>query len=124
MRLDTNSDTIAQIFTIELDPQYKESTYTMAKQKTQTAGVNPKALFEAYQSADDKVEAARAALDASMAERSSTVKVIKETLGDGPFQWRGKMMKPYKRDTKDEAGAVVGTTHFFRELGGELNVIE
>lgn len=95
----------------------------MAKTKVQV-GINPKALFETYQTADDQVEGARAALDLAMAARSATVKVIKETLGDGPFQWHGHMLKPYKRDTKNEDGTVVGTTHFFRELGGELNVID
>ena len=94
----------------------------MAKQKIQT-GVDKVALFTTYQGADNKVEAARLALESAMAERSTAVKAIKDSCGDGPFQWQGKMLKPFKRDTKDEAGNVVGTTFFFRELGGELDVI-
>jgi hypothetical protein len=127
MRLDSNPDKIRRLFDIELAQE--EYTY-MASKKIRNIGdttpalqVNPKTLFEGYQVADDAVETARMALDAAMAERSLKVKAIKEILGDGPFQWHGKMLKPFKRDTKSEDGTVIATTHFFRELGGELNVI-
>lgn len=97
----------------------------MAKKNPVASGVDPKALFTAYQVEDDAVGACRKALDEAMARRSAAVKLIKESLGDGPFQWHGKMLKPFKRDIKsDDGNTVLGTTHFFRELGGELSVID
>ena len=85
--------------------------------------VDAKELFSAYQAADDKVDAAQKSLEEAMVARSAAVKAIREGVGDGPFQWKGRVLKAFKRDSKAEDGTVESTTYYFREMGGELNVI-
>ncbi len=81
-------------------------------------------LFDKYQSCDDAVKEARQALESAMAARSVAVKVIVDTLGEGPFQWQGEMVKATKRQSKDDDGKVTGITFFFKSMGKSLQVIE
>ncbi len=83
-----------------------------------------KELFDKYQEAHESVLAARQALETAMSARSQTVKQIVDTLGEGPFQWQGEMVKATKRQSKDENGTVTGISHFFKSVGKSLQVIE
>jgi len=49
-----------------------------------------KEQFSLYKVADNKVQACRAALDASMKERSVVVEQIVSDFGTGPFAFEGK----------------------------------
>ena len=86
-----------------------------------------KTLFLAYQKKDDQVQAARKALEVAMVERSACVEVIKKELGEGPFEWQGKVMKVSKRDVKEGEGddeKVTGTTFFFRGIVDSVQKVE
>ena len=95
----------------------------MAPKTTPKANVNPEELFAAYQQADDDVQAARLALDNSMAQRTLTVQAIVSALGKGPFQYDGKSIQATSRSTKNEEGQITGTTWFFKSIGNEVIVI-
>jgi hypothetical protein len=82
-----------------------------------------KVLFQAYQETDDGVQAARKALESAMAERSAKVQAIVSKMGQGPFQWGGKVVKATKRDVKDDDGKVTSTTFFFKSIGDEVQTI-
>lgn len=82
-----------------------------------------KALFDAYQTADDLVEKLRKDLETAIANRSNAVQAIVKAKGVGPFQWKGEVLKATKRDSKDESGKVIGTTHFFKSMGSEVEQI-
>lgn len=92
----------------------------MAPPKKTVNATIVKDMFTKYSAADDKVTAARAALDAAMAERTITVKTIVDTSGPGPYTFNGQTVKARKRDTKDDNGVVTGTTWFFYQIGGEI----
>jgi hypothetical protein len=84
---------------------------------------NAKALFTTYQECDDKVQAAKLALEQAMALRSTAVATIVKELGSGPFQWAGKVVKATKRDVKDDDEKVTSTTYFFKSIGDEVQTI-
>lgn len=92
-------------------------------QKGQTSKSEAVALFEAYQTAEGKLEAAEKAKDAAFEARTATVKAIYDKLGAGPFEWNGKTVKIFKRDSKDENDQVIGTSWFFRSIGEEVQKI-
>ena len=85
---------------------------------------NAKVLFQNYQAKDDAVQAARKALESAMGERSAAVLAIQSSLGAGPFEWAGKVVKVAKRDMKDDEEKVTGTTYFFRGIGDSVQKID
>lgn len=70
--------------------------------------------FDLYKVADDKVQACRAALDASMKERSLVVEQIVSDFGTGPFAFEGREIVAVTRKIKDDDDVVIGQTTFFK----------
>lgn len=96
----------------------------MAKVKTSSGSkVSGKDLFTVYQKHDDAVTSAREALETAISLRSDAVKEIIRVLGKGPFQWQGEVVKAVSRESKDDAGTVTKTTHFFKSMGSEVQEI-
>lgn len=84
-----------------------------------------KELFAQYLEQDKGVDAARVALEKAMADRSNTVKSIQAQFGEGPYQLpSGELIKVSKRQSKDDTGAVTGTTWFFKTMGSKIDTIE
>jgi hypothetical protein len=90
---------------------------------TSKSNGNAKALFTAYQKADDEVTKAREALDQAMARRSDCVESIAEGLGEGPFEWQSRILAVAKRAVKDENKEVVGHTYYFKATGKEVTKV-
>jgi hypothetical protein len=101
------------------------TTSTDTKVAVAANGKSKKEFFDMYKAADDKVNAAKAALEAALKERSDTVEEIFNNFGSGPFAYGGQALQAIKRGLKDEAGVVIGSTWFFKSLGKrEIQVVE
>lgn len=92
-------------------------------------------LFKKAMSLDDKVDAAKAALESAIEVRSNAVKALYEANGNenGPFSFKGKLYTIRHRAPKDDEGEpkkdangkAVPETWFFVTIGGqELTTIE
>lgn len=82
--------------------------------KVEKDKVDPKALFTAYQTTEDAVQAAKHALEQAMDRRTVACKAILDSLGAGPFSWKGRIVKVGSRSTKNEGGEVVSTSYFMK----------
>jgi hypothetical protein len=75
------------------------------------------ALFAVPGSIDGEI----AALEAQIAEckdrQSAAIKAIEDSCGNGPFGYRGEIVRISSRTIKNEAGEAVKTVHFFKGQG-------
>lgn len=115
---------MATVVTREPAPAKASKKAAAAPAIDEEKGKNAKALFQAYQKAQDDVESARGALEVAMVARSAAVLAIKEALGIGPFQWRGATVTVSSRSTKGPDGSVASTNYFFKGIGGAVQTIE
>jgi len=88
----------------------------MAKQSLQD-------MFALYTVENDKVIAARKALQDSMLDRGKTVEAIKNEYGAGPFDLDGDVLSIRKRGIKNEDDVVIGSTFFMVKAGGKLQKV-
>ena len=86
---------------------------------TETVSTKPskKDLFERYYSAHSKVEKAEM-------EVSTTLKLIREHYGKGPFRLKEGVKTIVEREHKDDAGNVTSSLYYFRAVGGEIQEID
>jgi len=82
-----------------------------------------KDMFSAYTIENDKVIAAREALQNAMLDRGKTVEAIKTEYGAGPFDLEGDVLSIRKRSIKNEDDVVIGSTFFMVKAGGKLQKV-
>jgi hypothetical protein len=91
----------------EIDEDGEEKALSMAEKR---------ALFEAYDKAEQECVAAQRSLEEAEMNRAGFVRDIALKMGNGPFEWKGRRLTPVCRVSKDTGKEV----HFFR--GGEPKV--
>lgn len=75
-----------------------------------------RALFEAYDKAEQECVAAQRCLEEAEMNRAGFIRDIALKMGNGPFEWKGRRLTPVCRVVKDTGKEV----YFFR--GGEPKV--
>jgi hypothetical protein len=82
-----------------------------------------KDMFSTYTTENDKVLAARKALEEAMLDRGKTVEAIKNEYGAGPFDLNGDVFSIRKRGIKNEDDVIIGSTFFMVKAGGKLQKV-
>lgn len=90
---------------VEETDETPESEPDMTKEKPSMTQV--KALFETYAEALAQVEIAKGSLEEAMRDKSQSIEDIFETVGKGPFDYKGNKLTIMKR----------GETYFFKGEG-------